>query len=53
MVKDPESLSILVKDWKNTIETDFMKAFKARLEKELGKEIDMKKVRFRRNFSLT
>ena len=54
MVKDPRSISILIRDWKNTIETDFMKAFKDRLEKELSKEIDMKKVRFRRKaLSLT
>ena len=54
MFIDPGNISISIRDRKNTIETDFMKAFKARLEKELSKEIDMKKVRFRRRaLSLT
>ena len=54
LLKDPGSISITIKDWKNTSETDFVKTLKARLEKELGKEIDMKKVRFRRKgLSLT
>lgn len=48
------SISINIRDRISTIETDFMKVFKTRLEKELSKEIDMKKVRFRRRvLSLT
>jgi hypothetical protein len=54
MFIDPESISISIRDRINTTETDFIKAFKARLENELSKEIDMKKVLFRRRaLSLT
>lgn len=53
MIKDPKSISILVRDWKNTTETDFVKTLKIRLENELSKKIDMKKVHFKRVFSLT
>lgn len=54
MVIDPKYMSILIRDRENTYETDFIKTLKAKLENELSKKIDMKKVRFKRKtFSMT
>jgi hypothetical protein len=53
IMNDPSNVFISIRNWKGTIETDFSKAFTARLEKELSKIIDMKKVRFKMFVTLT
>lgn len=53
--KPRSDLFITIRNWDRheTIETDYMKAFTTRLENELGKIIDMKKVRFTKFVTIT
>ena len=52
---DPSDLFITIRnwDWNGTVETDYMKALTTRLENELSKIIDMKKVRLIKFVTLT